>query len=186
MTNITLEADGDEEGVSIQCIGEAGLAFINVSYLSIRNITVDGCGFTGSDINSTVDILGDIVNIFYVIPRVVRIAVLIGHCENMTIESVTIKNTRGFGLVGINVIGNSLLSDVVFFNNTKTGVCRSHIDCFIISVPLLTTTIAISWEVQLLSCTLTTMIKHVTKETSSLLTYKIATSPIMQSAVLSI
>ena len=125
VTNITLEADGDEEGVSIQCIGEAGLAFINVSYLSIRNITVDGCGFTGSDIDSTVDILDDIVNIFYVIPRVVRIAVLIGHCENITMESVTIKNTRGFGLVGINVIGNSLLRDVVFFNNTNTGVCIS-------------------------------------------------------------
>ena len=124
VTNITLEADGDEEGVSIRCIGEAGLAFINVSYLSIRNITVDGCGFTGSDIDSTVDILDDIVNIFYVIPRVVRIAVLIGHCENMTMESVTIKNTRGFGLVGINVIGNSLLRDVVFFNNTNPGVCR--------------------------------------------------------------
>ena len=123
VTNITLEADGDEGGVSIQCIEEAGLAFINVSYLSIRNITVDGCGFTGSDIDSTVDILDDIVNIFYVIPRVVRIAVLIGHCENITMESVTIKNTRGFGLVGINVIGNSLLSDVVFFNNTNAGVC---------------------------------------------------------------
>ena len=123
LTNITIEADGSEGGVVIQCSERAGLAFINVSQLSIRNVTIDGCGFNGTDTERIVDILDDIVNIFFKIPRVVRIAVLIGHCENLTMESVTIKNTRGFGLVGINVIGTSLLQSVVFFNNTNPGVC---------------------------------------------------------------
>ena len=65
-----------------------------------------------TDIESTVDLLDDIVNIFYIIPRVVRIALLLGHCENMTMEHVTVMNTRGFDLVGINVIGTSQLRNV--------------------------------------------------------------------------
>ena len=64
--NITLEGDANEEGVSILCAEDAGLAFINVSYLTIRNITIDGCGFTGADIENTVAILNDTVNIFLI------------------------------------------------------------------------------------------------------------------------
>lgn len=122
VTNFTLEGEGD---VTIQCAENAGLAFINVTNLSIRKITIDGCGFTGSDINHAIDILDDIVNVFYIIPEVVRIALLVGHCENLTMEHMTIMNTRGFGLVGINVIGTSQMSDSVFFNNTKRGACRT-------------------------------------------------------------
>lgn len=123
VTNFTLE--GDSGDVTIQCGENAGLAFVNVSNLSICNITIDGCGFTGSDIHHTIDILDDIVNFFYIIPEVVRIALLVGHCENMTMEQVTIMNTRGFGLVGVNVIGTSQMSDTVFFNNTNPGVCNT-------------------------------------------------------------
>ena len=126
-TNITLEAEDNGDAVLVQCTKDAGLAFINVSFLSLRNIVIDGCGFTGTDIESTVDLLDDIVNIFYIIPRVVRIALLLGHCENMTMEHVTVMNTRGFGLVGINVIGTSQLRNVTFFNNTNPEVCLTNV-----------------------------------------------------------
>ena len=124
VTNVSLEGSGNERGVSILCDDGAGLAFIGVSYLTIRNITVDGCGFTGGDIENIIDILNDTVNIFYVIPPVVRIGMLLGHCENLIMEHVIVKNTRGFGLVGINVIGISQLTNVLFFNNTNSGVCN--------------------------------------------------------------
>ena len=39
-------------------------------------------------------------------------------------EHVTVMNTSGFGLVGINVIGTSQLRNVTFFNNTNPGVCN--------------------------------------------------------------
>ena len=122
LTNFTIEGEG---GVSIQCPAEVGLVFVNVSSLTIRSIAIDGCGFSQSDIDRAMNILDDIVNVFYVIPRVVRIAVLIGHCENMTMDNVTIMNTRGFGLVGINVIGNSLISDTTLVNNTNPGACKT-------------------------------------------------------------
>ena len=38
--------------------------------------------------------------------------------------TVIVKNTRGFGLVGINVIGVSQLRNVSFVNNTNSGVCN--------------------------------------------------------------
>ena len=124
VTNVTLNGNDNERGVSILCADGAGLAFINVSYLTIRNITIEGCGFTGSDIENTINTLNDTVNIFYVIPPVIRIGLLLGHCESLTIEQVIVKNTRGFGLVGINVIGISLLRNVLFVNNTNPGVCN--------------------------------------------------------------
>ena len=127
VTKVTLEGNDSERGVSILCSDGAGMAFINVSYLTIRNITIDGCGFTGGDIENTADILKNIVNIFYVIPQVVRIGLLLGHCENLTMEHVIVKNTRGFGLVGINVIGVSQLRNVLFINNTNSGVCNASI-----------------------------------------------------------
>ena len=80
--------------MSILCADGAELAFINVSHLTIRNITIEGCGFTGSDEN-TINTLNDAVNIFYVIPPVIRIGLLLGHCESLTIEQVIVKNIPG-------------------------------------------------------------------------------------------
>ena len=124
VTNITVKV-AELEGVSIQCAGNTGLAFVNVSRLSILNIVINGCGFTGADIQNTVILLESIVNTFYVIPEVVKIAMLFGHCEDLTLENVTIMNTRGFGLVGVNVIGSSQLNSILFFNNSNPGTCVS-------------------------------------------------------------
>ena len=134
LTNITLETDDIGNLAHVRCSNQngesAGLAFINVSQLSIRNIVIDGCGFTGKDITSTVTILNGIMNFFYNIPISVQIAMLIGHCEHVEIERVSVMNTRGFGLVGINVIGRSELRNVQFFNNTNPGPCDPSQDIF--------------------------------------------------------
>ena len=131
VTNITLETEEDRfESVFIRCtrkdatIDTAGLAFVNVTDLSIRNVIIDGCGFTGEDISNTVGRLREILNIFYIIPSSVRISLLLGHCENVLMEQVSIVNTKGFGLVGINVVGTSELKNVSFYNNTNPGECN--------------------------------------------------------------
>ena len=129
--NVTLDtATGDSsDPVSIRCLEgpskkvSAGLAFVNVTDLSIRNVVIDGCGFTGGDVDNTVGRLREIVNIFYTIPSSVRISLLLGHCENVLMERVSIVSTKGFGLVGINVVGTSELINVSFFNNTNPGEC---------------------------------------------------------------
>ena len=68
VTGVAIEGDSSEGGVVIHCSEGAGLAFINVSQLSIRNVTIDGCGFNGTDTEQAVDILDDIVSVFYNIP----------------------------------------------------------------------------------------------------------------------
>ena len=134
--NITMETTGNSnEPVLIQCqedpsVISAGLAFVNVTDLSIHNIVIDGCGFTGRDINNTVGRLREIVNIFYVVPSSVRISLLLGHCENVLMEQVSIINTKGFGLVSINVVGTSELISVNFFNNTNPGECNPSRNVF--------------------------------------------------------
>ena len=120
VTNIKLQGQKS----IIQCAKDTGLAFVNVSNLSFRNISVDGCGFNGSHIDKVVSRMNDIVNLFYQVPRVVHISLFLGHCENLTMEHVAIINTRGFGVVGINIIGVSQLTDVLFFNNTNPGTCN--------------------------------------------------------------
>lgn len=123
VTNFTLKVE--YQAVTIQCTENTGLAFVNISQLSILNVIIDECGFTGTDIENTVNIMKKIVNIFYIISKVVRFAMLLGHCENVAMENVTIMNTRGFGLVGINVIGFSQLNGIHFFNNSNPGTCVS-------------------------------------------------------------
>ena len=123
VANITLKAE--LKVVSIQCTENAGFAFVNVSQLSVYNIVFDGCGFTGANIENAVSLVKNIVNVFYAIPEVVKIALLFGHCEDVMMENVTIMNTRGFGLVDINVIGSSQLNAVLFFNNSYPGTCIS-------------------------------------------------------------
>ena len=134
--NITLDTTGDRnEPVFIQCLEDpsktsAGLAFVNVTDLSISNVIIDGCGFTGGDISNTVGRLREIVNIFYTIPSSVQISLLLGHCENVLMEQVSIVNTKGFGLVGINMVGTSELINVNFFNNTYPGECNPSRNVF--------------------------------------------------------
>ena len=136
--NITLDtATGDgSQPVFIRCPPEipsktsAGLAFVNVTDLTIRNVVVDGCGFTEGDISNTVGQMRESMNIFYTIPSSVQISLLLGHCEDVLIEQVSIINTKGFGLVGTNVVGRSELINVTFFNNTNAGECDSSRNVF--------------------------------------------------------
>ena len=129
VANVTLDTGGDSnEPAFLRCLEDpskasVGMAFVNVTNLSIRNVVIDGCGFTGRDIDNMVGQLREIMNIFYTIPSSVRISLLLGHCEDVLIDQVSVVNTKGFGLVGINVVGRSELINVSFFNNTNPGEC---------------------------------------------------------------
>ena len=140
--NITLELELESEKVDaaahILChydekdflspdrVSGAGLMFFNVSGLSIRNVVIDGCGFTGMELMNSVELLNSVTDFFFTIPTSVRISIFIGHCEHTVMENVTIMNTRGFGLVGVNMIGASKLKNVHLYNNTNPGNCRKR------------------------------------------------------------
>ena len=120
--DVSFIGEGD---VTISCAEDVGLAFVNVSDLSFENIVIDGCGLTGRDLGETVTFLKQqFVRIFIQIPLDVRVGVFIGHCSNLRMEEVTVANTSGLGLVGINVLGNSLLRQVDFLLNIRQADCR--------------------------------------------------------------
>ena len=112
------------ESVTVTCADSVGLSFVNVSDLTIGNIKIDGCGLSGENLTKSVESLPIIR--FYSVPQDVRIALFLGHCEHLLMYHVTVSNTLGFGIVGINIIGQSRLSDMQFLNNTQSGNCSEY------------------------------------------------------------
>lgn len=107
----------------VRCNDGLGLAFVNISGLSIDSLTIDGCGLTGPPLNETVDQLSQILDLFIEIPDASTVAVILGQVQNLSVEKVTVKNTPGVGLIGVNVIGDSLLRDVEFSSNIRPAAC---------------------------------------------------------------
>ncbi len=114
---------GESENTTVRCEEGLGLAFLNISSLSIQNLTIDGCGLTGLPLNETVSRLDKFFDLFIQIPDASTVALLLGLVENLWMEQLVIKNTAGLGLVGVNVIGNSVLKEVEFSYNVRPAFC---------------------------------------------------------------
>lgn len=110
-----------EETVLLSCENNAGLAFVNVSGLTISNITITGCGLSHQALNASLAHLEEILSLFYVIPTGLRIGVLIGSCRDVTFDGVIITNTSGLGLLGVNVLGHSDFRHVTLTRNTRVS-----------------------------------------------------------------
>ena len=129
LTNVSIIGLGGSSGdVVVSCAENVGLAFVNVSELTLENLRIEGCGISQENLNQTVSRLREIVLVFYRIPNDTYIGLFLGHCENVVIRRVAVTNTTGLGMVGINVIGNSRMSDVNFIGNI-----RPYRDCNISS-----------------------------------------------------
>ena len=117
-TDLTLAGLGRQEEVVIRCAKGRGLPFFNTTRLSITNLTVDGCGLTGTNLTSFHDRLNTLIDFFYEIPTRYRIAVLCGICSDFKLTNAVIKNSSGLGFLGVNIIGHSFISNADFVNNT--------------------------------------------------------------------
>ena len=116
--NITIIGYGsDANDYSIHCSETIGLAFAGVDNMQIKNVTIDGCGISS---NNT-DILGrrinETIDIFYKMSSVIGYAIVLSDCNNVVMENVVIQNTRGLGLVAINVGGVSTINNISFLGN---------------------------------------------------------------------
>ncbi len=122
LRNISLVGESSS-ATTVRCMEGLGIAFVNISSLSIRNLTIDGCGLTGQPLGESVNRLTQFSDLFVQTPIESTIAVVIGQVENLWMEKVTIRNTNGLGLIGVNVIGNSSLTEVHFSNNIRQATC---------------------------------------------------------------
>ena len=120
MSNISIigQPEDCEDGeITITCLEGRGLLFSQISGLVLKDLTISECGAMGEALNETINMVYDRVQFVVFISPFIRIAVFMGLCENVGMENVTVTNTTGIGLVGVNIFGQSWMHGVDFTYN---------------------------------------------------------------------
>ena len=117
VTDIKMIGEGDRSQVIITCASGLGIAFFNVSKLLIENVTIEGCGLNASHLLDFQHTLLEMVGLFFLVEDDDMVAVLCGHCSNLEMKYSAVVNTTGLGFLGINVIGNTSLTNMEFSRN---------------------------------------------------------------------
>ena len=103
----------------IRCSGSTGLAFLNITGLNLDNITVEKCGvgltepFLGNSTNllddNDLNLLGHGI--------AMRAALFMSLVKNLTLSGIIVTNSTGYGMIAVNLIGNTMIKKVQFSNN---------------------------------------------------------------------
>ena len=115
--------DGDVGGTEIRCTSNIigrNFIFLNVTNLRIENVTIINCGRTIPD-----DIPSYVNNTYIYFGAGQKGVMLLSHVSNLVLEDVTIDRCFGFGIIGMNLDGNTALHNVTI-TNTKNF---EHILC---------------------------------------------------------
>lgn len=118
-------AGRDSGGTEIRCTSNVigrNFIFLNVTNLRIENITIANCGQTIPDdlpsyINSTY--------IFFGVGQ--KGVMLLSHVSNLVLEDVTIDRCFGFGIIGMNLDGDTVLHRVAITNTDNF----EHLFCIV-------------------------------------------------------
>ena len=89
-----------ESLTNINCTGSSGFLFFNIINLQIINLTITNCGLYSPQ--TTHNAAMHLLNI-----------------SNFGMKGVTIKNSTGYGILGINIIGNSAIEMSSFIGNNQ-------------------------------------------------------------------
>lgn len=100
----------------ITCEDTLGISFSGVGNLSFFDFTITDCGLSGVNL---VSLLKESLVLWVLVPPSTQVALFIGDCKDAFMQNVHITNTTGLGLLGINIIGRSLLSSVNFTRNIR-------------------------------------------------------------------
>ncbi len=126
ISNITLTASDPATTSSaplteIYCSKPIGFYFLNVSQLTISHLVFTKCGIdsVGGDlINNTFRIYA---NSFFLFDSLERMALTVASVTDLIMSSVTVQNSTGYGLLIINLFGNSIIENSKFvFSNYYT------------------------------------------------------------------
>ena len=119
LTNISIigMSETSRDSVIITCSEAQGLSFSNITGLFLTNVTISNCGLSGEQLAKSVAILRDQMDMFIVIPTSLQVALFMGVCKDVSMVNVAVTNTSGVGLIGVNILGISLMSGVDFTYN---------------------------------------------------------------------
>ena len=115
---VSISGSGTNRTV-ITCESELGLAFIGIANLELTGFTISTCGLTSEYLAYPLALLKQSLDIWILVPQQTKVALFIGDCKDVIMRDVHITNTTGLGLLGINIMGSSLLSRVDFTRNVR-------------------------------------------------------------------
>ena len=124
VSNLSKVRISGQENVIISCRENVGLAFINMTGLVIESVRIEGCGLSGRNLNHALAEIRQFIDLFLVVYSEIRAALLLAHCENLQMNKVELYNNVGFGVVGVNIIGTSVISQLTAINNMQPSDCR--------------------------------------------------------------
>ena len=129
--NVSIEGE-ENSAVFITCSHGYGLTVLNATSLHIANITFNRCSLSGPRLSKAVHLLNDLVKINFYIPHMLKIGVFIGVARNLVLENIVVANTSGIGLVGVNIVGRSVFTNLMLVDNTSPNC--SNIDTIPLSL----------------------------------------------------
>lgn len=106
--------DDDDSLPEIQCQNHDGVfIFRDIDKVSITNVKFENCGSSSTDQRFTVQYGNHLF--------MQKATLLAFNVADLVLDSVTVVNGHGYGLYGLNVKGNSSISNSEFIDNTDGG-----------------------------------------------------------------
>ncbi len=118
--NLSITGKGPNKTI-LTCNTSIGFVFVNVTKLSISDLTITNCGLRNNYMEQAAQNISKYVQIgpIYTLLSPTSRALVLAQCSDVSLENVYIMNTVGVGLTGLNVLGRSNLTNVHFHNNTR-------------------------------------------------------------------
>ncbi len=92
--------------VVISCADEVGFFFFNMSQLSISGLTIEHCGVSGNNSDIAFRMINDVIELHYLPLPDISVALLLVNLPDFHLDNAIVRDTRGFGVLGINLVGN--------------------------------------------------------------------------------
>ena len=116
-SNISIVGNEEEDTV-ISCQEGIGLAFINITNLTIQHVTILNCGLSGSNISNEINSSVPEFSLTFSIDPALRFSTVIANALDVALYGVSVNHTIGIGLMAVNVLGSFTIDSCIFFNNT--------------------------------------------------------------------
>ena len=121
VNNISL-VGGNDNSTMIKCLGQFGLAFINITNLTVLKLSFSMCGAPIPNTSQTNLLLKAIKDSFSISQVCSTVSIYLLHIANFNATNLSICHSKNMGLQGVNVFGVSSIQQAVFVNNTPNCV----------------------------------------------------------------
>lgn len=116
-----------EPSTRIQCLRLSGFAFVSVVSLRIERITITDCG-AELGLNLTGEAFLVQTHSVHITGNNQKAALFLTNIYNFAMVECSVQNSKGYGLLGVNVLGNSLIHSSTFLANNQytltADICR--------------------------------------------------------------